>query len=674
MPDVRRKRFGRAAVTAAAAAALVAALAPTTWADPTVDDLTEAQQLARSAGIQVAPKHGAMAKSSSKSPNPYLANLPGAKSADYSGWKQRMAAAGQQRAKSASLAANRTNAAGRTLAPAVVHDEEEPTGTNGSNDSQENAEPVSGFGTGKKQNPRVRILGSIADLAPEAAPIDVAPEDNGSIDLATDTGIDGEGAITTESVLGDGPHGGPDGSNDFDFFALSSRPGLQITVDTTKTPEPLDTVVAIYDESGELVAVNDDAGIAPNGFASRLSYQVPAEGSYFVLVAGYSFAGPLPEDPFDSGSGAGFADQGDYRLTISSARFDADYYALKLKKGDVLGAVGKGVANALTIWRPDGTQMVGATGVDASSLYAPTSPLPGGGNTTLAYVAEQAGTYAIQVDGSPGSYDTLVEAYRPGSEIDPAARVQTIFLDFDGARVNTGIWGGPGVRELSPFGTFLPKWNLTRAQEAAVIDKITATVRENIRRDLIEKGLNDNVAVQVTNSKDDPDLFGKPNVSRVIVGGTIAQSGIGTIGIAQYIDPGNYGHEDSALVLLDVLSGSVDEFGDASLLYYLRPESNRVNFVSTAVANVISHEIGHYIGSYHTDNTDDIHNLMDAGGENFGSNLYGVGPDGVGGTADDEDIDFRTDTYDLFEGFTGQENTLNVSAWAFVRGGAVAQP
>ena len=673
MPSVRRKRYGRAAVTAAAAAALVAALAPTTWADPTVNDLTDAQQRSRSTGIQVAPKQAATAKSTLKSPNPYLANLPDAKRADYSSWKQRMVTAGQQRAKSAALATNKTKAAGRALAPAVVHDEEEPAGTNGSNDTQDNAEPIAGFGTGKKQNPRVRILGSIADLAaPDVTTIAVA-EDNGSIDLATDTGIDGEGAVETESVLGDGPHGGPTGSNDFDFFALSSRPGLQITVDTTKTLS-VDTVVAIYDESGEVLAANDDAGIAPNDFASRLSYQVPAEGSYFVLVAGYTFAGPLPDDPFDSGSGTGGADQGDYALSISSAPFDADYFALKLKKGDVLGAVGKGVADTLTIWRPDGTQMVGAPGVDASSLYAPTSPLPGGGNTTLAYVAEQAGTYAIQVEGSAGAYDTLIEAYRPGSEVDPASRVQTVFLDFDGARVNTGIWGGPGVRDLSPFGSFLGKWNLTRAQEATVIDKITATVRENIRRDLIEQGLNDDIAVQVTNSKDNPDTFGKPNVSRVIVGGTIEQSGIPTIGIAQYIDPGNYGHEDSALVLLDVLSGSVADDDDATLNYYLRPESNRVNFVSTAVGNVISHEIGHYIGNYHTDSTDDVHNLMDEGGGNFGSNLYGVGPDGIGGTADDEDIDFRTDTYSLVEGFTGQENTLNVSAWAFVRPGVVAQP
>lgn len=121
-------------------------------------------------------------------------------------------------------------------------------------------------------------------------------------------------------------------------------------------------------------------------------------------------------------------------------------------------------------------------------------------------------------------------------------------------------------------------------------------------------------------------------------------------------------------MLLDVLSGSPADYEDATLNYYLRPRSDRVGFVSRAVANVISHKIGHYIGNYHTDNSNSRHNLMDAAGGNVGLNLYGVGRGGIGATRDDEDIDFREDTYDLFEGFTGRENTLNVSAWAFVRG------
>ena len=156
----------------------------------------------------------------------------------------------------------------------------------------------------------------------------------------------------------------------------------------------------------------------------------------------------------------------------------------------------------------------------------------------------------------------------------------------------------------------------------------------------------------------------------MIIGGTIAQSGISTIGIAQFIDPGNYNREDSAVVLLDVLS---DPTGNASLNTYLNATSDRVAFVSRAVGNVTAHEIGHLIGNFHTNNANEQLSLMDAGGLNFG-NLFGVGPDGVGGTADDVDTDFTTDAYSPSEVFTGLENTLNVSAWAFVRGRRVRQP
>ena len=53
---------------------------------------------------------------------------------------------------------------------------------------------------------------------------------------------------------------------------------------------------------------------------------------------------------------------------------------------------------------------------------------------------------------------------------------------------------------------------------------------------------------------------------------------------------------------------------------------------------------------------------MDAGGENLGL-LFGVGKDGVGGTKDDLDVDFRKDRFYPFEGFTGTEDTLGRSVW-----------
>ena len=199
----------------------------------------------------------------------------------------------------------------------LVHDEEEPAGTSGSNDSRDNAEPITGFGTGKKQSPKLRILGSMPNLAP--APTALAPvaEDNGSIPLAGSTGINGSAAKTTSGVLGDGPHGtAGDDTNDFDFYSLTTTAGMTITVDTSGSGQT-DTVVGLYSAAGELLAVDDDGG---DGFNSLLSYPVTANGTYYVMVAGYSIAGPLPDDPMDSGSGNGGAISGNYVVSIGSPR------------------------------------------------------------------------------------------------------------------------------------------------------------------------------------------------------------------------------------------------------------------------------------------------------------------------------------------------------------------
>jgi hypothetical protein len=218
------------------------------------------------------------------------------------------------------------------------------------------------------------------------------------------------------------------------------------------------------------------------------------------------------------------------------------------------------------------------------------------------------------------------------------------------------------VRQLSPLSRFLTRWGLRPAQEDALIDATMSTVRENVARDLRESGANPNFAVRILNSRDHADPWGDPDVSRLVVGGTIRQSGIPTIGIAESIDPGNYGHEETALILLDVLSAPrSDGFGDASLNHYLRPRSRRVAFIGQAVGNVVAHEAGHYLGNFHVDQFNRRANLMDQGG-NFPV-LYGAGPDGVGGTADDPDVDFGVDLLNPFEGFTGREDTLTTTAF-----------
>ncbi len=660
-----KSQFKRALVGLSAVALVAAAAGQGTAAVSSAGDpVTPREKATLQAGLQLGPKGSkpqtvVVDGKKAVMPNPYLANTPDATTNDWSYWRALMDAKGKQRAKSSGLAAAKNKAAGKALPSPLLYDELEPDALGGTNDSYLAAEPVAGFGTGAKQNPRLRILGTMPDLAPNEIGIAPGTEDNGAIPIATPTGIgeDKQAAITT-AVLGDGPHGTTgDNTNDFDFYKLSATsPGLTLNVATAGST---DTIVAVYNAAGTLLAADDDGG---PGLLSLLNFDLPATGDYYVLVAGYSDDGPLPEDPNDSGSGLGGAVKGEYQVTMSAALVDKDFYSVKLKKGDVLGGSVTGSAGRLVVHRTDGSQSIGSQ-QDASSLYPVTSPLPGGGNAVFAYVAEEAGWYAVSVEGGVGNYDATVEAYRPGTEVD--TKQQTIFLDFDGARVNTSIFGDPtlGVRQLSPFSAFIARWGLPRSAENELINKITATVTENLKQDLVAKGLNPNVAIKVLNSRDNADPFGQANVSRIIVGGTIAESGINTIGIAQTIDPGNFGHEETALALMDVLSDPANGFGDPSINSYLTAASNKTKFIAQVIGNVVSHEAGHFVGSYHVDQFNPVYNLMDQGG-NFPL-LYGVGPDGIGGTADDVDVDFGEDTYNPGEGFTGVEDTLNNTAWAF---------
>ncbi len=190
-------------VVATGCAGLLALVTPAvSVAAPAGDgNLTPSQQAALDVGIQVAPKESdAAALTARTNPNPYLANLPDITDANYFAWNKVMHERAATRADSARLASNRraafgtqgrgTNARG-VLTP-FVHDEEEPAGTTGSNDSHPDAEPIAGFGTAATRTPAVRILGELAATGSAPRTVTTA-EDQGSIPLATSTGIAGGG-------------------------------------------------------------------------------------------------------------------------------------------------------------------------------------------------------------------------------------------------------------------------------------------------------------------------------------------------------------------------------------------------------------------------------------------------------------------------------------------------
>jgi hypothetical protein len=100
---------------------------------------------------------------------------------------------------------------------ALVLSESEP------NDSQATANFIAGFGTDETEDRSADVSGSReAEVATAIGPF---AEDEGSISLASETGLVGSGRVTTAGMIGDGLFGSSGtGTGDFDFFRLVAVP------------------------------------------------------------------------------------------------------------------------------------------------------------------------------------------------------------------------------------------------------------------------------------------------------------------------------------------------------------------------------------------------------------------------------------------------------------------
>lgn len=368
--------------------------------------------------------------------------------------------------------------------------------------------------------------------------------------------------------------------------------------------------------------------------------------------------------------GLGFdpGEDSEYDVSGSLTAGDLDFFSFDLLPGDVLGAnrVGTG-GSLLQLLDPAGVLLIGSA-VDNTFIYPVASPLPGGGGRALAWVVDAPGTYAFRVSGTAAAYTVQLRLFRPGLQDEVLGTHQTLFVDFDGALINAQAIFGTGNpnANLSPLSAFLAGWGLTAADEDAVIDAILAVVAENIDDDVAALGANGDFEatgihgqfdVEILNSRDHPDPFGQPNVSRLIVGGTIAQLGISTIGIAESIDPGNYEAGETAVILLDLLSAPAPNPNSLNTIPRA-PGVPILDLIGVGVGNITAHEAGHYIGNWHTNRLNAFPCIMDSGGSM--ANITGLGPDGIFGTADDIDVDFINDQFATNEGFTGTEHTLQV--------------
>ncbi|MEL7296577.1 MAG: hypothetical protein AAGJ86_02885 [Pseudomonadota bacterium] len=557
----------------------------------------------------------------------------------------------------------------------------------GANDSVETAERVKRLKTGKsRKRNTATVTGSLGEglIIREL----IQQEDDGAIPLALQSGVTGgPDGISFSGVIGDGP--APGVVADYDMVALSLPANTTFEISVT-TPDPfgdLDPVVSFFLDDGTLIFQQDDGG---TGFDSFATLTVGANPLNLVLAIG-GFGAFEPANPFDSlgGSATGLiGSEGSYDFQLRvfpSGDGDVDFYTFKLDKGDVLGAAARIDGNpSLDIFNMNGEFEKGVTGFGTFAVAE--SPLPIDGNGVIDYVAEETGMYAIAISGGFGPYELDLGIYRPGFE-ELGRRVQLLWVDYNGGPVSKEPWFGfPFVTDHTPFRDFLPALDLpnTPADVRRITNRITAGVRKTYETDLEASEENPNTAVAVMGN----DGTGMPNffealidqgsftffgttfdVSVVEVSGTIDEAFISTIGISQSIDTGNYNSQESALVLLDVLTAPATPGASANNTFTLNDivlaeGVTKEDMVVEVMSNIITHEAGHYIGNWHTDGVFSANQgIMDEGpGGLF--NLAGIGPSGIFGAEDTVDAAFIDDAYSTFEGFRGEENTTVNTAYS----------
>ncbi|MGW6929525.1 hypothetical protein ACWGE0_05610 [Lentzea sp. NPDC054927] len=502
-------------------------------------------------------------------------------------------------------------------APGYTYAEREPVSARGRNDNPWLAES-----TDFRKHRGALFTGSLlADPTMPAVAEFAEPNDTRATASDTGVGTAHRAIRTTGKITG----------ADQDFYRL--RGAGHTTVDTRTEGSDLDTVLTVFDAAGKEIASNDTVGVSTD---ARLETELAAGADYFVRVTG------------------ALATSGAYELTLGAGegKGDKDFFAIDLKAGDVIGASVTGAARKVAVHDTRGREVMGSR-QDFSGVYPKENPLPGGGNAVADYLAPRDGRYYVGVEDGTGRYELTVKAFRPGAEKAP----QTVFVDFDGALVDTTVWGVPGEKQLSPLAKFLANWGLSAADENAVVSAAVDTIRENL-------ALHGKFGVKLLNSRDHADPWGQRNVSRLVIGGTIAESGVETVAIAQSIDPGNFGHEETAMVQLDLLSQPAG--AGVSLNTYITPASDKTKFVGRALGNIAAHELGHLSGSWHQHQFNAHDTLMDQGGNPKA--MFAVGADGIGGNADDTDMDFGEDEFVPNEGFTGVEDAASRTRWGYRRG------
>ncbi len=364
---------------------------------------------------------------------------------------------------------------------------------------------------------------------------------------------------------------------------------------------------------------------------------------------------------------------------MSGFTSDIDTFSFDLRAGDILDIATLGAAGGITVRDASGTMIIASDvligGIDA--------PLQSTGNANATVVIHEDGRYFVTTSAvnASSNYTLGLRVYRPTTEQLAIGDTQILYLDFAGDLIDNNIFndalitanpGLPvgGVTRVRSLANSLPILGLELGDVASankIIDDVIFHM-ERIYEDLVRTGGNGDIesptaepgdyGIRILNSRDHAGQvsFSDPRVTRLLIGGTGVDFGVaGAFGTAQSVDIGNFDLNEFGIFALDAFAATAAAAG-------ISPSASQVDFIGFFLASVAAHEAAHTFGMIHTDNTNTIGTLSDAGGSLNSINYFeGIGNDGIFGTSDDILPIFKDDFY-----MPGEVPDLNGFAINFV--------
>lgn len=429
---------------------------------------------------------------------------------------------------------------------------------------------------------------------------------------------------------------------------------------------------------------------AVNLVESEFSNQIGLNDSLFQADLIPLGTGPGQEDTIDLTGNISFVASQTFPPSFTA---DVDTFAFDLRGGDILDIAAQGAAGQYTVFNPDGTIWYGVDSLQSFG-YPADSPLQTDGNAAFAQVIPEDGRYYVSISPvTTGSAYTLgLRVYRPVIESAPIGTKQILYIDFDGGIYPRSVFDDgtgipqPGIIRIPGLRESLPNLGIQTLDDASFNRLIDLTVAETKRMfgelgnstngDFDSTGNPGDFGITILNSRDDPDPgASEALLTRILVGGTVLDNEIPTIGISSTIDVGNFSMDDIVIGLLDGVLGVVTATPIA-------PTSSIVDAMGDFLAFLVAHEAGHSFGMRHTAGLNSpapfplnfTTNIMDEGPTSDFGQVIGAGPDGIFGTIDDEDVNFVTDVFSYLEGLEGFNQTarsLSNTLGTGTQGGAI---